>query len=441
MKILVGDNSKLTRTIIREELQKGGFEIVEAENADQVFQTINNTEIDLVTLGVEMSGQSGYEICAKINQYILSEKNPKKLPIIFITGNDTLEGRNLGFAAGATDFITKPFQKGQILELINKLLSPDEGLKGSVALIIDDSKLDRKIISDCLEETGVGTIAAADGLEGYNILKENADSINMVISDFIMPHMMGNEFCQKVRKELKLVELPIIILSGLHESMSVLDIFRSGATDYVNKPFIKEEFLARLTVHLKSVQLNRELKIKINELKDLNLTLKRMAMTDHLTKLANRRYFFHRFKNSHSALEKSGENISFIIMDIDNFKKVNDQYGHQVGDIVLKRVAKLIYQSTRGNNLVGRLGGEEFGILVPLLDDGQMKALAETVRKNIAEYDFSRENKTGLKNITVSIGVYTTMPSYKESVDVIYLKADENLYIAKNKGKNIVIAS
>ncbi len=438
MKILIADSSKLTRSIIREELEAGGFEILEAQYPDTIFQKLDSENIDLLTLAVELPGESGFNICAKIvsGKYTSNTSN-KRLPIVFITAKDNMDGRKKGFLAGAADFIVKPFPKGKILSTVKKLLIPNDKLQGFQALIQDDSIFDRKIIRDYLEGEGVIVHEAPNGLEGYKFLQHSHEQIDMVITDFLMPGLMGNEFCFKVRNELKLKDLPIIILSGLGGSISILELFQAGATDYIMKPFIKEELLARLSVHLEARLLRKELRTNIKELEKANTKLNLMANTDSLTNLANRRYFFKKFNDIHRHNMKSDKTISFIILDIDFFKKVNDTYGHNIGDLVLKTLAKQLMEVKSGAEVIARLGGEEFGILFQGKTSDEVFQVAEKIRKQIQKLTFidSQQQKF---SISISAGIYNCPPPYKDTPKEIYSKADEMLYIAKENGRNQV---
>ncbi|MDH5654370.1 MAG: diguanylate cyclase [Spirochaetia bacterium] len=442
MNVLVVDHSKMLREIIRSEVEPLGFTVMSASNSQEVYDILSKDKIDLITLSVELREESGYDICKKIrndhNNGNGMESFPH-IPIIFITGHDTMEGRARGFESGATEFIAKPFKKGYVGERIKKLIQPEiMPLRGLTAVVVDDSLTARKIVAEFLESRGVKVIEAKDGLEGFSLIKENLKSVDIVITDMMMPNLKGDELCVKVRNELQNPDLPILVLSGAGEHFSILDIFRAGATDYLNKPFIQEELLARISVHLQTRILKRKLQTKIKQLKDINETLEQMACTDSLTQLHNRKYLFDRLKELNNKKERYGYQFAFLIVDIDYFKKINDSFGHQMGDCIIKELGSVIQTKTRDSDIVARLGGEEYAVVVTDQDESGCKSMAENIRSSIEEHEFCKNEDSELKHVTVSMGMYLSRQKDGLSIEEIYKKADECLYNAKEGGRNRV---
>ena len=270
MKILVVDDSPMVRKLIREELETDGYIVDEAEDG---FEAIVYSDMfsppDLITLDIEMPGLNGFETCQKLQEKRYTQ-NIKRPPVIFVTGKDTLEDRKKGYTLGASDFISKPFAKGHILNAVNTILRPDNRLRGMTALVADDNNTARKIISDVLKREGLTVIEASDGMYAYETMCNRLADIDLVISDFVMPRLTGEELCKKIRKELELVDLPIIIITAMSDHAELLRLFKAGATDYLVKPFVKEELLARLSVQLERTHLNRRLRESINNLQSLN---------------------------------------------------------------------------------------------------------------------------------------------------------------------------
>ena len=271
-KILVVDDSKIMRRIIRKELENSGYKVFEAENGMEAFNKTKELLPQLITMDVDMPVMNGFDAVHKIRSELkpLSADGNKEIPIIFITANDTIEGRKKGFQVGATDFIVKPFLKGEVIESVNNLLKSDTNLMGMTVLLVEDSDLIRKILNNILTGEGIKTIQAANGVEAFEIMKTREDLIDMVITDFIMPEMDGDELCRKIRQDLGNRSVPIIFLSAMSETSSMLKIFKVGASDYLIKPFAKEELLARISVHLESRLLNKKLFNQVHALKRLN---------------------------------------------------------------------------------------------------------------------------------------------------------------------------
>lgn len=274
MKILVVDDSAMIRSLIRKELQEEGYHVVEAQDGpDALRHLAEGFQPDLITLDIDMPKMDGFETC-RLFLDRQSRQDPgyaedRRIPIVFITANDKMKDRVKGFNMGATDFVTKPFARGRLLEIINKILKPKKFLKGMSALVVDDSEIARKIVTDNLQREGLKVMEAGDGREAYEIMKQKADEIDIVISDLLMPEMDGEELCNRIRKELRLKELPVIFLTAIADHTKLLTVFQAGATDYLVKPFFKEELLARINVHLERTQLNRELKETIQQLQSI----------------------------------------------------------------------------------------------------------------------------------------------------------------------------
>lgn len=262
MKILIVDDSKVSRMAIRKELEAGGNEIFEAVTGVDALEQIPIIKPHLITMDVHMPGLNGFETTARIREN--SEKDPEKwpghdqLPIVFITTDDTVEGRIRGFQSGATDFLTKPFSKGSLKSLVNHLLNPDLVYEGMTALLVEESPVMRKITSGILRLLGMEVITTGNGAEAFEIIKERRERLHLVCSGYHIPGMNGDELCVKTRTMLGLKDLPFIIMSSLEDEESILNVFRSGATDFIPKPFVKEIFLARINMHLEKQIANGE---------------------------------------------------------------------------------------------------------------------------------------------------------------------------------------
>ncbi len=275
-KILVVDDSPTVLKIIHEELKGGGYKIIEAADG---FEALDKATAlpspDLITLDVDMPKLDGFETCRKLYDEHHIKQFPHlkggRIPVIFVTANDSIKDRRKGFDLGAADFVAKPFAKGEILDAVNKILKPDERLQGLTVLVVDDSNTARTIVSRSLRSEGMTVIEAKDGLEGFETVCNKMSMIDLVITDLDMPRMDGGELCRKIRNELGLEDLPVIIFTGIADQSQLLDVFKSGATDYLIKPFIKEEMLARVTVQLEKAKLNKRLRSMVNELSESNM--------------------------------------------------------------------------------------------------------------------------------------------------------------------------
>lgn len=274
MKILIVDDSSTIRSIVKRELEPSGYQIIEAANGKEALDKICGEPVDLITLDVDMPVMNGYEACQKFRstEYRdqINQINGCEPPVIFLTAHDTLEDREKGFEAGAADFITKPFIPGELLNSVNRLLKPQTRYLGMCVLVVDDSSTVRFVLSDILKNEGLEVIEAANGKEAYDILQDRREEIDLIVTDIVMPVMNGEELCLKIRSDLNLKDVPIFFLTALPEKSYILRMFKAGATDHLPKPFLKEELLARLYVHLNNHAVNLELNAKVRELKKLN---------------------------------------------------------------------------------------------------------------------------------------------------------------------------
>lgn len=271
MKILAVDDSAAVRKKIRIELEDGGYEVFEAIDGADAFKVLLSLHPDLITLDVDMPNMNGFETCRKLRESrydrMFRDSKGGRIPIVFLTASDTLEGRARGFEAGATEFIVKPFEKGELLKAVNRILKADDLLHGLTAVVADDSRIARNIVTDFLMILGVNVLEAENGVEAIERINANIASVDIVITDLEMPEMGGEELCRQIRKELLLRDLPVIVLTAIPERGTLLKLFDAGATDYLIKPFVQEELLARLKVHLDVRLLNRELQKRLDSLK------------------------------------------------------------------------------------------------------------------------------------------------------------------------------
>ena len=272
MKILIVEDSSTIRKIAARELTDGGYEIVEAANGEEALHHLSQNSFDLMTLDIELGELNGFDVLEKIKspefaRSLVIQFTPP--PVVFLTGMDSLEVRRRGFDKGAMDFITKPFLSGELLRTVDNILKPQDRYRGMDVLIVDDSPAVRNIVGDILKKEGMNTHLAEDGQQAFEYAREHLKDLDLIITDIHMPHMTGIELCDKVRKDLNHKGMPIIVLSAASDQKDILEVFKAGASDYLNKPFAKEELLARMRVHMDLRYTNRELSRKVSQLKRL----------------------------------------------------------------------------------------------------------------------------------------------------------------------------
>ena len=299
----------------------------------------------------------------------------------------------------------------------------------SNVLIIDDADSVRYHIISTLKKVSLFDQyrEARDGIDGLkSILSAKPD---LIICDLEMPRMDGFKFMQMVNSREDLRDIPIIMLTGREDRDLKIKGLEQGACDYVTKPFDAGELVARVKVQLKIKALQDELK-RSNEL------LQELSNTDPLTHLYNRRYLTKILNSELKRSKRYNESLSFIILDIDLFKKVNDVYGHQNGDTVLSAVAEVVRAGRRCYDIAARYGGEEFVLVLPGTTLAGGVTVAEHLREEIMAISFKPPLE--LLTITISLGVATFPSAQIEDEDSLIRQADEALYRAKQKGRNRV---
>lgn len=313
-------------------------------------------------------------------------------------------------------------------------------------LIVDDSEDSRNLIKVQLRKAGYQHILmASTGIEALEILQTHSHKIDLILLDIIMQGMDGIEVCAQIKNMETFKDIPIIMVTGLSNMKVLEQAFKSGATDYITKPFNAIELHARVkaVLRLKNEMDQRkareqELTIANQKLSEMNKRLEELSSLDGLTGISNRRRFdtvleqeWRRSKRSHSPL-------SLIMLDIDKFKVYNDTYGHLEGDECLKKVAQIIKASVkRADDVVARYGGEEFSIILPNTPLEGALQIGEHIRQNIERESIPHKNSTVKAVVTVSVGVATATTETISIADLIK-GADTALYEAKNKGRNQV---
>ncbi len=280
MRILIVDDSRSIRTGLRKKLEENGYEVFEAVNGQDSVAKAKEIKPHLITMDVDMPEMNGFQATAEIR----SCKEGKHIPIIFFTGKDSIEDREQGFYLGATEFISKtssaPWQ--EVVMTANRMLRCSSLPEGFTALVVDDNEVTKMIISNILRRQGIEVIEAASGPEALQIVAQKRTDIDLIITDYMMPEMNGSELCAQLRSRMGLRHTPIIFVSGATERGMILNMFQAGATDYIMKPFVKEELLARIRVHMSQWELIKELNSNVEQLEHLNkLRDEFVAMATH----------------------------------------------------------------------------------------------------------------------------------------------------------------
>jgi two-component system, cell cycle response regulator len=294
-------------------------------------------------------------------------------------------------------------------------------------LVVDDSPVYRKLVEQALEGTAYSVRFAKSGKEALELFLKHAPSI--VVTDWMMPDFSGLELCERIRSDLRRGYTYIIVLTGKTEKDSVVRGLAAGADDYLTKPFDPGELLARIGVGCRTVELHGEIDAK-------NRLLLEMAHTDSLTGLPNRRAIEEWGRRQLRGAARHGFPFWVVHADLDSFKKINDTHGHDAGDAVLQKFAEILKTNTRASDICGRMGGDEFLLVMTHVEDEHIERIIDPLRRQLAEHVFVFGGRT--VSITASFGIAGFHGSQAPTFGELVQQADKALYAAKHAGGNHV---
>lgn len=406
-KILIVEDSRPILQLHIYLVKRAGFEPVTAKTLEEV-KAFESQLDDFFCAIIDYSLPDAPD--GEAIQYLLG----KKVPGIVVTGMIDDKIRERIFRLPVIDYITK--ESKQAFNYLENLLVKLNNNHTVKMLVVDDSASSRAYLHSMLSRHNYDVLVADSGVEALKVLDDNPD-IKLVITDKEMPNMDGIKLCNEIRAKYSKDEISIIGVSGADNPSLTAKFIKNGANDFLKKPFCHEEFYCRVIQNIEYIQ-------SID-------TIKRQANTDYLTGLFNRRYYF----ETVAPVVQEDVPLTLAMMDIDHFKQVNDTYGHEAGDVVLKTVASLLEKHFSENYVVSRIGGEEFSVYFDQL------SLDETVDKLEAfrgELESLVIHTQGFDiKCTISIGV--TNKIYQH-LDNLINHADGLLYTAKQNGRNRVEA-
>jgi two-component system cell cycle response regulator len=294
------------------------------------------------------------------------------------------------------------------------------------ALVADDDTASRLLLEKMLTKWGYEVVTASSGEEAWKVLTSD-DSPDIAVLDWMMPELDGVEVCRRIRA-LELSSPPyLLLLTGRDKKEDIATGLESGASDYLQKPVDRDELRARLLVGKRFAELNRKFL-------DTQAELRRQALTDPLTHIMNRRAIFGRLTEEIARAPRQGLPLSIGVLDIDHFKAINDRLGHAGGDTVLQAVVERGHNTLRAYDAIGRIGGEEFLLVMPGVGPRDTEIVLERLRRAVAEKPVSAQGQE--VTVTVSIGGAVCQG---ETMDELLKLADDALYKAKNQGRNKVV--
>ncbi|KPH81945.1 MULTISPECIES: diguanylate cyclase [Bosea] len=338
------------------------------------------------------------------------------IPTIVFTGTFDAATRTRIMEREVFDYVLKDseFALGNLVGSVKRALTNKE----TRILVVDDMTTTRRLLGQMLTSQQYSVVEVGSGADALMMLEQDQE-IRLVVSDYNMPDMDGYELARRIRRRYPAEQVRVIGISSSTDRTTSAGFLKAGAHDFISRPFVLEELQCRIAS-------NAETLLRMRLLNDL-------AWRDYLTGLFNRRYFFERGPKMVAEARRASQPTCVAILDIDHFKLLNDEHGHDVGDDALRIFADHLGTSFEGHpHLLARLGGEEFALLLPGMSESAAAMLIEEVRIGIAGLGMPvRHVNLGL---TVSIGL--AVMSATDSLDLALRKADRALYAAKQAGRN-----
>ncbi len=409
--ILIIENNKTISNIMKKALMEDmSVEVFQAFSWDEVKALLDEkTDFFVAVMGVILKDTSRGEIA----DYIMS----KGIPSIVLTGTFDEQLRSDLLSKNVIDYVLK--QGMECIDHIKSLITRLYMNQQIKALVVDDSRVLRSHYKNLLTNHQYQVIEAVDGEDALEKLAEHKD-VKLVITDYHMPRMDGSELVQRIRHKYNNNEMIIIGISAQGNALLPARFLKTGANDFLKKPFEVEEFYARVTQNIEYMEM-------VQKLRDA-------AIKDPLTKLFNRRHYFDAGEKIFTEAKQKGIPLTVTMMDIDFFKKINDTYGHDGGDVALKHLSGLLLGMMTDKHLLARFGGEEFCILSRGLDLEATRLFFDDIRSCVEASSVTYDNQT--INFTISVGI---SDDRNETLQEMINHADEMLYQAKKGGRNRVV--
>ncbi|MDC9700955.1 MAG: PleD family two-component system response regulator [Alphaproteobacteria bacterium] len=447
-RILVVDDMSVNRNLLKTYLLAEYFDVMTAEDGLKAIEICLHEKIDLVLLDVVMPGMDGFEVCVRLK----SDPRTHHIPVIMVTTLDMPADKVKGLDAGADDFLHKPVDEIALITRVKNMMRlkslVDELRMRTESIRELDLNGDEKTTLEMSGEGGRILVIESDPerrillrsilqkwheveMEGdpESALKRSLEETDLVIINIHLDGYDGLRLCSQIRLSEQTRNVPLIMILEPDNEVKLLRGLDLGVNDYVILPLDENELRARVSMQLKRARYAEKLRSKFQHNAEL-------AVKDVLTGLYNRRYFEIYLDTFIKKAILQGQELSLLVSDIDHFKAVNDTYGHNIGDSVLREFAKRIKSSVRGTNLVCRYGGEEFVTVMPSMNLSQAYALGKRICKIIAEAPFKVEDI--VIPVTTSIGI-AGLEGAGDTPAMLFKRADQALYEAKRRGRNCVI--
>ncbi|MCZ4075756.1 PleD family two-component system response regulator [Agrobacterium sp. LMR679] len=451
-RVLVVDDIPANVKLLEARLLAEYFDVVTAEDGFKALAICDEEQVDIILLDIMMPGMDGFEVCERLK----ANPNTAHIPVVMVTALDQPSDRVRGLKAGADDFLTKPVNDLQLIARVKSLVrlkavSDELRLRAETARQIG---IEEMLRSDGLMQTP-GRVLVADGRASSQerivralkpvaevdavtepqaaLLKAAGNPFELVIVNSNFENYDPLRLCSQLRSLERTRFLPLLLVAEQGADDMVARALDLGVNDYILRPIDPNELVARSLTQIRRKRYNEHLRLNLQHTMEL-------AIVDGLTGLNNRRYLDNHLKILFDRAAVRGRPISICMTDIDRFKLVNDTYGHDVGDEVLREFAARIRSTVRGADLACRYGGEEFVVVMPDTPMELAASVAERLRAIVEDKPFYVRSIDRELSITASLGIATSSSAFG-APDEILKQADKALYEAKHAGRNRVVAA
>ncbi len=451
-RVLVIDDVPANVKLLEARLSAEYFDVATAYSGAEALAACERAECDIVLLDVMMPDMDGFEVCRRL------KTNPAThhIPVVMVTALDQPSDRVKGLEAGADDFLTKPVSDVALIARVRsltrlKMMTDELRMRAVTSKEIGIESPEREAVADTGREgrlllvddrrVSYERIAAMLGCEHRidvepdpsNALFRAAEgNYESLIVSLGLENFDGLRLCSQLRSLERTRNLPILAIADGDDGVKLTRGLEIGINDFIVRPIDKNELLARVRTQVRRKRYTERLRDNVQ----LSIEL---AITDGLTGLHNRRYMESHLGTLVEQAAARGKPLAVLVLDIDYFKTINDSYGHDAGDEVLREFAIRVRKSIRGIDLACRYGGEEFVIVMPETDIAVAATVAERLRRRIATEPFPIEQGTRAIEVTISIGIAALEASADNAASLLK-RADQALYRAKRDGRNRVVA-
>ena len=448
-RILVVDDAEANVRLLEAKLSAEYYDVLTASDGPSALKVAADQVPDIILLDVMMPGMDGLEVCRRLK----ADPATRHIPVILVTALDGRRDRLSGLEAGADDFLTKPIDDlalfARVRSLVRLKLVIDElrhreasgrrmgviegaaarmsGAGGLILVADDDDEqirvIERELTQDhriVVERNVEQALPAARGRADLLVINAASRSHDAL------------RLAAQIRSDEATRHLPIIAIVEASDRARMVKALELGVNDVLTRPVDSEELAARVRTLIRQKRYYDFLRNNLDQSLEL-------AVTDPLTGLHNRRYMSGQLTALVRRATHGGEAVSALLVDIDHFKRINDSFGHAVGDEVLREFAIRLATNVRAVDLACRYGGEEFGVIMPDTSLAEAKAIAERLRRHVAGSPFHVPGVDDPLSVTISVGVASTFAAEDTAQDLLK-RADDAVYDAKAQGRNLVIA-